>query len=99
MVLTVCRDMNFSTVQMRMHGAIFEEVLSQDEDEDPSWNIALTLGNFGSLRVARTTAADAPNFMMKALVHLQKQIEQKDFSERKHSVEPSLKSSSLTGAA
>jgi UDP-GlcNAc:undecaprenyl-phosphate/decaprenyl-phosphate GlcNAc-1-phosphate transferase len=98
-VLTVCKDMNFATVQMRMHGVIFEEVLNEmDEEKDSAWNIALTLGQYGSLRVARSAAADAPSFMMRALVHLQHLLEQKDFTDRKHPSD-ALKSPSVSGAA
>jgi len=99
-VLTVCKDMNFATVQMRMHGVIFEEVLNEiDEEKDSAWNIALTLGQSGSLRVARSAAADAPSFMMRALVHLQHLLEQKDFTDRKHAAEANLKTPSISGAA
>jgi UDP-GlcNAc:undecaprenyl-phosphate/decaprenyl-phosphate GlcNAc-1-phosphate transferase len=98
-VLTVSRDMNFTTVQMRLHGAIFEEVLNEGVEEDSSWNIGLPLGHYGNLRITRDAAADAPTFMMGALVHLQKLIEEKDFSERKRSAEAQLESSSVSGAA
>jgi UDP-GlcNAc:undecaprenyl-phosphate GlcNAc-1-phosphate transferase len=98
-VLGLCKDMNFSTVQMQMHGVQFEENLEGHREEDASWNIALTLGQYGNLKVARSAAVEAPTFMMRALVHLQKLIEEKDFAAQKVPVETSLKSSSATGAA
>jgi UDP-GlcNAc:undecaprenyl-phosphate GlcNAc-1-phosphate transferase len=82
-VLAVGRDMNFSTVQMRLHGVLFEEFLKEHDDDEQSWSMSLTLGQNGSLRVARNAAADAPAFMMRALVHLQHLIEKKEFSDRR----------------
>jgi hypothetical protein len=79
-VLTVCKDLNFATVHMQMNGVHFEEVLL-DQDEKPSWNISLTLGPRGNLRVTRTAGREAPDHMMRALVHLQKLIERKELSE------------------
>lgn len=98
-VLTISKDMNFTTVQMRMHGVFFEETLNDHVDEDPSWSIALSLGQYGNLRVVRTAAAEAPTFMMRALVHLQQLLEKKDFSDRRTPSKANLKSSSVSGAA
>jgi UDP-GlcNAc:undecaprenyl-phosphate GlcNAc-1-phosphate transferase len=78
-VLAVCKDMNFTTVNMQIHGVDFEEVL-QDKDASPSWNVSLSLGPSGSLRVTRTAGREAPGYMMRALVHLQKLIEEKELS-------------------
>ena len=79
-ILTVCKDLNFATVHMQMNGVHFEEVLL-DQDEKPSWNISLSLGPRGNLRVTRTAGCEAPDYMMRALVHLQKLIERKELSE------------------
>jgi UDP-GlcNAc:undecaprenyl-phosphate GlcNAc-1-phosphate transferase len=98
-VLNVCKDMNFTTVQMRMHGVLFEETLKEHDDEDSSWSISLTLGQSGSLRVARNAAAEAPTFMMRALVHLQQLLEEKDLSARKLIADGVIESERFSGAA
>jgi UDP-GlcNAc:undecaprenyl-phosphate GlcNAc-1-phosphate transferase len=82
-VRAVCRDMNFSTVQMRLHGEFFSEVLREQKAEEPSWSIALSLGPNGTMRITRSAAGDAPNFMMRALVHLQSLVEKKVFTDCK----------------
>ena len=43
----VCKDMNFTTVHMQMHGLHHEEVIA-DRNADASWNISLSLGPHGS---------------------------------------------------
>jgi UDP-GlcNAc:undecaprenyl-phosphate GlcNAc-1-phosphate transferase len=78
-VLRVCKDMNFTTVQMQMNGVYFEEVLG-DQAAAPSWNIALSLGLGGHLKATRIAGQDAPDYMMRALVHLQKLIEDKEMA-------------------
>jgi hypothetical protein len=85
-VLTVCKDMNCTTVYMQMQGVEFEEVLA-DQGAAPSWNIALSLGSRGDLRVTRTAGRDAPDYMMRALVHLQKLIEAKELLESPKPIE------------
>ncbi len=98
-VLRVCKDMNFTTVHMEMRGAHFEEV-ARDKDVSPSWNVSLSLGPSGSLSVTRSAGHDAPDYMMRALVHLQKLIEEKELSANPTPVatEDSTRIS-LTGAA
>jgi hypothetical protein len=76
-VLRVCKDMNFTTVHMEMRGVHFEEV-PRDMDVSPSWNVSLSLGPSGSLSVTRSAGYEAPDYMMRALVHLQKLIEEKE---------------------
>jgi hypothetical protein len=84
-VLTVCKDMNFTTVQMQMQGVHFEEVL-EDKGANTSWNLSLSLGPRGNLRITRTAGHEAPDYMMRALVHLQKLIEEKELSEASKAV-------------
>jgi UDP-GlcNAc:undecaprenyl-phosphate/decaprenyl-phosphate GlcNAc-1-phosphate transferase len=98
-VLAVCKDMNFTTVHMQMQGVHFEEVL-EDRGANPSWNLSLSLGPRGSLRVTRTAGHEAPDYMMRALVHLQKLIEEKELSGVPKAVEAKGSAPiSLSGAA
>jgi UDP-GlcNAc:undecaprenyl-phosphate GlcNAc-1-phosphate transferase len=76
-VRTVCKDMNFTTVHMQMQGVHFEEAF-EDKGAAPSWNLSLSLGSNGSLRITRTAGHEAPDYMMRALIHLQKLIEEKE---------------------
>jgi hypothetical protein len=71
--------MNFTTVHMEMHGVHFEEAF-EDKGETPSWNLSLSLGSNGSLRITRTAGHEAPGYMMRALVHLQKLAEKRELS-------------------
>jgi len=97
-VLTVCKDMNFTTVQMQMHGIHFEEVLD-DDSAAPSWSISLLLGPRGNLKATRTAGREAPDYMMRALVHLQKLIEQKELAQREPAASEDRRPVSLSGAA
>jgi UDP-GlcNAc:undecaprenyl-phosphate GlcNAc-1-phosphate transferase len=96
-VQRVCKDMNFTTVHMQMHGVHFEGVL-EDKGVSPSWNLSLSLGPRGSLRVTRTAGHEAPDYMMRALVHLQKLIEEKEMQAVSEPV-GAEESISLSGAA
>jgi len=99
-VQKVCKDMNFATVQMRMHGVIFEGALDKQQDDDTSLSIALTLGRYGNLRLTRNASSETPAFMMRALVRLQQLIEAKDLAtERRLPPHAKHEPSSLTGAA
>jgi UDP-GlcNAc:undecaprenyl-phosphate GlcNAc-1-phosphate transferase len=80
-VRSVCRDMNFASVQMRLHGSFFAEVISELPAEVPSWSIALSLGPDGNMRIARAASSEAPTYMMRALVHLQHLVEKKVFAD------------------
>jgi UDP-GlcNAc:undecaprenyl-phosphate GlcNAc-1-phosphate transferase len=98
-VRTICKDMNFTTVHMQMHGIHFEEAM-EDKGASPSWNISLSLGPHGSLRVTRTAGHEAPDYMMRALIHLQNLIEQKELRGAAKAIEKEDAAPiSLSGAA
>lgn len=97
-VLQVCKDMNFTTAQMQMHGVRYREVIA-DSEMIPTWNIALSLGPHGSLRATRTAGREAPEYMMRALVHLQRLIEQKEGLTSESNAGEVSEPVSLSGAA
>ena len=99
LMVTVCSDMNFTSVQMRMDGMLFEETLNDHEEAGPSWNIALSLGPHGNLRVTRNAATESPAFMMRALVHVQQLLEHKVLDGSKSVKRPTSEVTQLSGAA
>lgn len=70
-VRAVCTDLRFASVQMYLQGSAFEEEIS-GQQEEVSWEMTLSLGRKGHLRLTRVTESKAPVLMMKVL-HLTQQ--------------------------
>ena len=76
-VRAACTDMRFATVRMYLQGASFEEQL-MGRAEEISWEMNLSLGRNGHLRLTRVVESKAPVLMMKVLHLLQESIKGKE---------------------
>ena len=75
-VRAACTDLRFATVRMYLQGASFEEQLTVRPD-DISWEMNLSLGRNGHLKLTRVAESKAPVLMMKVLHLLQQSIKGK----------------------
>ncbi len=68
-----CLDLRFATVRMYLKGESFEERIS-DQPDDISWEMTLSLGRNGHLRLTRMAESKTPVLMMSVLHLLQESI-------------------------
>lgn len=72
-VRAACTDMRFASVRMYLMGASFGEELSERAGEI-SWEMTLSLGRNGHLRLTRVAESKAPVLMMSVLHLMQESI-------------------------
>ena len=98
-VMTLCGDMNFSSARMRINGVLFERVFQQVTSDEPSWSVALSLGNNGELRFTKAASGESPVFMMRALSRLQELLEKRSFPDSSDPYTPDNDALEYSGAA
>lgn len=76
-VRAACTDMRFASVRMYLHGTSFEEELA-GRPEEISWEMNLSLGRNGHLRLTRVAESKAPVLMMSVLHLVQESITGKE---------------------
>ena len=76
-VRAACTDMRFASVRMYLQGASFAEELCE-RTSDISWEMTLSLGRNGHLRLTRVAESKAPVLMMSVLHLMQESITGKE---------------------
>ncbi len=73
-----CHELNFTSVQMLLHGEAFEATfLTQIHDAVP-WTLTVSLGRRGHLVLTRTEVSRSPGLMIAALDHFSQFIHERD---------------------
>lgn len=75
-VRTACTDLRFASVRMYLQGASFEAEMF-GRPEEISWEMTLSLGRNGHLRLTRVAESKAPILMMKVLHLTQQSMKEK----------------------
>ncbi|HEY0786842.1 MAG TPA: MraY family glycosyltransferase [Acidobacteriaceae bacterium] len=78
-VSTACQDMQFDSVQMQLKGREFEANGTMCA-ATYSWQLTVSLGTTGYLRLARLRESDSPRLMMSVVHSLQETIRAKDLA-------------------
>ena len=77
-ILTVCADMNFSSVRMRMQNKSFEHVFHPVQLNDTTCSISFSFGDGAELRATKAGSGQSPVFVMRAIAHLQQLLANKE---------------------